>query len=169
MRPDPPAGKSSHPQSLNRYVYTANDPVNLADPSGLNLQIPGFCGAQYSCCDVVAIRAFGVVASVAKWLSTTRASVECRQASLKDYRITSDGCGTLITRWQLIARAHRQIVCNRYAFHTHNNSQLAEDLIHEMFHAAGLHASESVGFWHPTDLPQIPWSEIQKHCAGRVK
>jgi len=65
--------------------------------------------------------------------------------------------------------AHPQIVINRYTLHTHTNSELAEDLVHEMFHAAGLHASKSVGFWHPTDLPQVPWSEIQKHCAGRVK
>ena len=32
---DPLAGSTSHPQSLNRYGYTINDPVNLADPGGL--------------------------------------------------------------------------------------------------------------------------------------
>src|SRR6266478_4947825 len=33
--PDPLAGSPSSPQSLNRYAYSANDPVNLVDPSGL--------------------------------------------------------------------------------------------------------------------------------------
>jgi RHS repeat-associated protein len=35
MRPDPVAGSISNPQSLNRYVYVGNDPVNWQDPSGL--------------------------------------------------------------------------------------------------------------------------------------
>jgi RHS repeat-associated protein len=34
-RPDPIAGTISDPQSLNRYVYVLNDPVNLVDPLGL--------------------------------------------------------------------------------------------------------------------------------------
>jgi RHS repeat-associated protein len=33
--PDPLAGSTANPQSLNRYAYTLNDPVNLTDPSGL--------------------------------------------------------------------------------------------------------------------------------------
>jgi RHS repeat-associated protein len=33
--PDPLAGSLSDPQSLNRYAYVLNDPVNLADPLGL--------------------------------------------------------------------------------------------------------------------------------------
>jgi RHS repeat-associated protein len=32
--PDPLSGSTANPQSLNRYPYVANDPVNLVDPSG---------------------------------------------------------------------------------------------------------------------------------------
>lgn len=35
MTPDPIAGSVLDPQSLNRYSYTRNDPVNLIDPLGL--------------------------------------------------------------------------------------------------------------------------------------
>lgn len=35
MRVDPVAGSIDDPQSLNRYSYTKNDPVNLTDPLGL--------------------------------------------------------------------------------------------------------------------------------------
>lgn len=34
MRPDTVAGSIGDPQSLNRYAYTANDPINLIDPDG---------------------------------------------------------------------------------------------------------------------------------------
>jgi len=33
--PDPVGGSSGDPQSLNRYAYVENDPIDLADPSGL--------------------------------------------------------------------------------------------------------------------------------------
>jgi RHS repeat-associated protein len=33
--PDPLSGAPAFPQSLNRYAYAANDPVNLIDPSGM--------------------------------------------------------------------------------------------------------------------------------------
>jgi RHS repeat-associated protein len=36
LRPDPVAGSIADPQSLNRYAYAGNDPVNLSDPLGLN-------------------------------------------------------------------------------------------------------------------------------------
>jgi RHS repeat-associated protein len=32
--PDPLSGSSANPQSLNRYSYTGNDPINYADPTG---------------------------------------------------------------------------------------------------------------------------------------
>ena len=32
--PDPPAGSTANPQSLNRYSYSINDPANVTDPSG---------------------------------------------------------------------------------------------------------------------------------------
>jgi RHS repeat-associated protein len=35
MQPDPIAGSLGDPQSLNRYTYVLNDPVNLNDPTGL--------------------------------------------------------------------------------------------------------------------------------------
>jgi RHS repeat-associated protein len=35
MRPDPVAGGIGNPQSLNRYSYVMNDPINLSDPLGL--------------------------------------------------------------------------------------------------------------------------------------
>lgn len=36
MSPDPLAGSVGDPQSLNRYAYVLNDPVNMVDPLGLN-------------------------------------------------------------------------------------------------------------------------------------
>lgn len=35
MSPDPLAGSMRNPQSLNRYAYVQNNPVNLVDPLGL--------------------------------------------------------------------------------------------------------------------------------------
>ena len=35
--PDPLAGGTGNPQSLNKYSYVTNDPINLADPTGMNL------------------------------------------------------------------------------------------------------------------------------------
>ncbi|MBS1857278.1 MAG: VCBS repeat-containing protein [Acidobacteria bacterium] len=35
VSPDPTVPDAFHPQSLNRYAYALNDPVTLADPSGL--------------------------------------------------------------------------------------------------------------------------------------
>jgi RHS repeat-associated protein len=43
--PDPVAGSLADPQSLNRYAYVLNDPINLADPSGLNIS----CGDTVTC------------------------------------------------------------------------------------------------------------------------
>src|SRR5256885_8045894 len=42
-QPDPYEGSYdlSDPQSLNRYAYTQNDPVNFVDPSGLNEEANG--------------------------------------------------------------------------------------------------------------------------------
>jgi RHS repeat-associated protein len=36
MRPDPAGGSIGNPQSANRYSYALNDPVNFADPTGLD-------------------------------------------------------------------------------------------------------------------------------------
>ena len=44
-QPDPYGGSYdfSDPQSLNRYAYTKNDPVNFRDPSGLELCFESWC------------------------------------------------------------------------------------------------------------------------------
>lgn len=42
-RPDPLSGSVSNPQSLNRFSYVLNDPVNAVDPQGLD---PGEGGIQ---------------------------------------------------------------------------------------------------------------------------
>ena len=42
MTPDAIAGSVHDPQSLNRYSYSRNDPVNITDPSGL-LMLPAIC------------------------------------------------------------------------------------------------------------------------------
>ena len=34
MSPDPLAGHTEDPQTLNRYVYVRNNPLNLTDPTG---------------------------------------------------------------------------------------------------------------------------------------
>lgn len=45
LQPDPLAGSITNPQSLNRYSYVLNDPVNLSDPLGLE---SGVLGANHS-------------------------------------------------------------------------------------------------------------------------
>ncbi len=54
-QPDPYDGSMNlaDPQSLNRYAYVQNDPVNFVDPSGLNMWSGGSgygCDAQYGSC-----------------------------------------------------------------------------------------------------------------------
>src|SRR5205085_4836716 len=47
-QPDPSGGSYdfSNPQSLNRYAYVGNDPVNFRDPSGMEAD-SSFCGAEF--------------------------------------------------------------------------------------------------------------------------
>ncbi|MCI0620234.1 MAG: hypothetical protein L0387_00915 [Acidobacteria bacterium] len=40
VSPDPLAGRLTNPQSLNRYAYVLNDPVNSSDPLGLDCSQP---------------------------------------------------------------------------------------------------------------------------------
>src|ERR1700738_4172402 len=49
MQPDPIHGDPDFPQTLNRYSYTANDPIDLWDPVGLECgaQTQGGCAADY--------------------------------------------------------------------------------------------------------------------------
>ena len=46
-QPDPSGGSYdfSNPQSLNRYAYVGNDPINFRDPSGMEMN-SSFCGAE---------------------------------------------------------------------------------------------------------------------------
>ena len=48
-QPDPYEGsyELTDPQSLNRYSYVQNDPINFVDPSGLNASSSG-CNAEFS-------------------------------------------------------------------------------------------------------------------------
>jgi RHS repeat-associated protein len=49
LSPDPLAGEIFNPQSLNRYAYVLNNPVNLIDPLGLQ-GCPGWAG-MWQCVD----------------------------------------------------------------------------------------------------------------------
>jgi RHS repeat-associated protein len=44
--PDPIAGSTANPQSLNRYSYSINDPANVTDPSGALVGCPSTADAQ---------------------------------------------------------------------------------------------------------------------------
>jgi len=46
--PDPLSGNISNPQSLNRYLYTRDDPANFVDPTGLNRQM-NLCPSGVDC------------------------------------------------------------------------------------------------------------------------
>lgn len=46
-QPDIVGGSIGDPQSLNRYAYSLNDPVNVADPSGLFPAVPDQFNAAY--------------------------------------------------------------------------------------------------------------------------
>jgi RHS repeat-associated protein len=43
--PDPLAGSITNPQTINRYTYVDNDPLNAVDPTGL---MPQMCGVEFS-------------------------------------------------------------------------------------------------------------------------
>lgn len=68
-----------------------------------------------------------------------------------------------------------QIVFNRSAFDAFDNDRLAEEVIHEMFHAAGLRGSAPsgtgfLGLRRANDLnPEVQWDDIRKHCGRYVK
>lgn len=47
--PDPLAGNLSVPQSLNRYAYIQNDPINATDPVGLFIAVTPVTGCDVTC------------------------------------------------------------------------------------------------------------------------
>jgi RHS repeat-associated protein len=47
LSPDPVGGSLGNPQSLNRYAYTANNPMNFVDPSGTVTVPPGGLGGGW--------------------------------------------------------------------------------------------------------------------------
>ena len=53
LSPDPLGGDISDPQTLNKYTYVRNNPVNLTDPTGMDGEgggcDPVFCGGIYFC------------------------------------------------------------------------------------------------------------------------
>ncbi len=53
MSPDPLGGHLEDPQSLNRYAYVRNNPINLTDPTGLDFWLRGgdACGKDSVTCD----------------------------------------------------------------------------------------------------------------------
>jgi hypothetical protein len=48
MSPDPLAGHTQDPQTLNRYVYVRDNPLSLTDPTGLDFNLQ--CGQQSNTC-----------------------------------------------------------------------------------------------------------------------
>lgn len=40
LSPDPLPGRAEMPATLHRYAYAANDPINFADPTGMEFQLP---------------------------------------------------------------------------------------------------------------------------------
>ena len=50
--PDPIAGSTADPQSLNRYAYVRNNPLNMVDPLGLEF-VPCMINGQFSFCGTV--------------------------------------------------------------------------------------------------------------------
>jgi hypothetical protein len=71
---------------------------------------------------------------------------------------------------------HTQVVINRVAFLHNDNAFLAQNLVHEMFHAAGIDKGSSpkgsglLNLFRPNDLaPEGQWSDIDKHFASEIK
>ncbi len=118
LSPDPVAGSVADPQSLNRYAYVGNDPVNLVDPLGLQhrqifpFEYAGsedfsttgtFCyldGMETSC-------------SIALTLLASGAAAPCPNNDCTGIRVSADGVvyqSQLVRRWQ--TPSHFGLACD---------------------------------------------------------
>ena len=101
------------------------------------------------------------------YLSTDQVSLE----GLKGLNTSQFGVGEGFGQTLYGGTGKAQVVINRSAFDNLNNSGIVKEVIHEMFHAAGLHGSDPkgsgiLGLQTPNDLnPEVQWGDIQKNCV----
>jgi RHS repeat-associated protein len=101
------------------------------------------------------------------YLSGDKVSLE----GLKGLNTSKFGVGESFGQTLFGGSGSPQVVINRSAFDSLNNPGIVKELIHEMFHAAGLHGSDPkgtgfLGLFTPNDLnPEVQWSDIKQNCV----
>jgi RHS repeat-associated protein len=239
LRPDPVGGNIADPQSLNRYVYTSNDPINLVDPDGQLLAFPILTGlinffdslffsyivnvsaggssidpifwggggggqqfrqgplwtnaskakqdrvayivqktlANQGCRDWFQAhsQAIGHGADLPKLLQKTglnfylagdkdRVSLNGLEGLHTNKFGTGEGFGETLFG----GSPSPQIVINRSVLDDLNDPDLAVQLIHELFHAAGFHQGSNPSYpiigRNNDQNPEVKWKDIEKNC-----